>query len=111
MFTNSPKHTYALALPSTTSKEVIEWFEVMKNSNQLTEVLIALVHNSIKSGKHCDADIYDTTIQGEQPKVENGQAVIQNNFIDSLYNCQDSTNAIFKEGIDEKKEKKRMLSV
>lgn len=111
MFTNTPRHTYTITLPSTTSKDVIEWFEVLENSNQLTETLIELVHSGIKSGKYRNTAIDETTIQGAQPNVENGQAILQNNFMDSLYNWQDSANAIFKEATEEKKEKKRMLSV
>jgi hypothetical protein len=111
MFTNAPKHTYTITLPATTSKEVVEWFEIMENSNQLSEALVELIHSGIKSGKYQNAASYDTTLPGEQPKAENGQPVIQDNFMDSLYNWQDSTNAIFKEVKEEKKEKKRMLSV
>lgn len=111
MFTNTLKHTYSITLPSTTSKDVTEWFEIMENNNQLTEALIELVHNGIVSGKYLNTGMYNMTVQGEPHQPEAGQAALQDNFMDSLYNWKDSASAVFKDGKEEKREKKRMLSV
>lgn len=42
MFTNQSGNTYKITLPSPTSKEVVEWFEIMDNSGKLSEALIGV---------------------------------------------------------------------
>lgn len=110
MFTNKEPHAYNVILPSATSKEVMEWFEVMDNCNQLSEALIEMVHKSIQTSTCRKGSETIMSAPAGQHLGEN-QAVLQDNFMDSLYNWQDSTTAIFKEVTEEKKEKKKMLSV
>ena len=107
MFTNLSKHELSITLPSYTSKEVIEWFEIMECTNKLADVLVELVHESIKSGKSIKAIDTHSELQTSQSIYETDQS----NLFENLYNWQDSKNAILKAENEVKKEKKRMLSV
>jgi len=111
MISNKATHIYSVSIPSTALKEVIEWFEIMDNSNQLSEALIELVNVGIKSGRYQNTVIFDTTTQGQEPIIETEKVEHQNNFMDGLYDWQNSINSIFNEGKEDKKEKKRMLTV
>jgi hypothetical protein len=83
----------------------------MENSNILAEAMVELVHNCIQSGKHLKSTpIYAASYENKSASGS-GQSVNQDSLFDNLYNWQDSNNAVFKEIKEEKKEKKRMLSV
>lgn len=67
-----------------------------------------LVYKDIKSGRPLEQYNGHSYLNNEVSKEQNVQSTVQDNFFESIYNWQDSNNAIFKE---EKKEKKKMLSV
>lgn len=108
MFPPTQKLAYNITLPNSTSKEVVEWFEIMENRGQLEESLVELVYEKIRQEKPvemCRSQVNNQTfVEDKQPQ----NIVVQGDFFDSLYNWQDSNGAIFKE---EKKERKKMLSV
>ncbi|MCX7922252.1 MAG: hypothetical protein N3B21_09620 [Clostridia bacterium] len=108
MFINQSNHAYNINLPTSTSREVAEWFEIMDSNGKLAEALVELVYTNLQSGTQlkCCESFADSRKEIQSP--QNITSVNQNDFFDSLYSWQDSTSAIFKE---EKKEKKTMLSV
>lgn len=108
---NIPKLIFSLNLPSETSKEITEWFEIMESRNQLSDELIGLVHNHIMTGKYQNKTMDEMQGLSDTLKISDEQIELQNDFLDKLYNWQDSNNAVFKEDKIEKKEKKKMLSI
>ncbi len=108
---NIPKHIFSISLPSETSKEITEWFEIMESRNQLSDELIGLVHNHIMTGKYQNKIMNEKQIQSDPLKLSDKQAELQDDFLDKLYNWQDSNSAVFKDDKIEKKEKKKMLSI
>lgn len=108
MYTNQLKKIYNITLPPSTSEEVVEWFEIMENSSKLTDALIELVYISIKSRKSLNVSNHFSSNTSETSQTDSSQLETQSDIFNNLYNWQDSNNAIFKE---EKKEKRKMLSV
>ncbi|BCJ98429.1 hypothetical protein [Anaerocolumna chitinilytica] len=108
---NIPKHIFSISLPSETSKEITEWFEVMESRNQLSDELIGLVHNHIMTGNYQNKTMNENHVQSDPLKLSDKKVEIQDDFLDKLYNWQDSNSAVFKEDKIEKKEKKKMLSI
>lgn len=101
MFWGKEEYSYKLILPASTLPEVLEWFKDKDAMNTLSKELIELVLQHINSrAKQADNDIFEQI--SDQISISNS---IDKNLIDSLYNWQDSNNAVFKE------EKKKMLSV
>ena len=112
MFTSLSKYTFSIMLPSSTTKDVMEWFEIMESNNKLADALVELVHESIKSGRTIKAVGYFVDNQAEvQPSQVRHEAGYPGSIFENLYNWQDSNNAVFEEEKEGKKEKKRMLSV
>lgn len=108
---NIPKHIFSISLPSETSKEITEWFEIMESRNQLSDELIGLVHTHIMTGKYQNKTMNERQGLSDPLKISDEQIELQNDFLDKLYNWQDSNSAVFKDDKIEKKEKKKMLSI
>ncbi len=108
---NIPKHIFSISLPSETSKEITEWFEIMESRKQLSDELIGLVHNHIMTGKYQIKTMNERQGLSAPLKISDEQTELQDEFLDKLYNWQDSNSAVFKEDKIEKKEKKKMLSI
>ena len=111
MLTSQFKKTYTITLPSSTSKAVVEWFEIMENNNELANELIELVYEKIKSRNPLEKPSSVTKGNADEVGTQEGQLMNPDCFFDSLYNWQDSSNEVFKEAKEVKKEKKKMLSV
>ncbi|AOT69156.1 hypothetical protein [Geosporobacter ferrireducens] len=105
MFERFSKYNYTITLPSSTSKEVIEWFERMQDDQRLAEELVMLVYDYIKDNH----PITEQHLSFEKNQIpQDNQYIDEASFLDSLYDWQESNLAAFKE---EQKEKKKMLSV
>ena len=107
MFKNSGK-AYKFTLPTSTSKEIVEWFEDMENSHLLAEALVELVHDNIKSGGNMKANGNPCEIVTAKPQIEHEKGN-DSEFFETIYNWQESNNEIFSD--KERNQKKKMLSV
>lgn len=103
MFSSNKNYIYKLSLPSSTSKDVIEWFENMHSMNKLEEELVAIIHKYISSKQNVYKNNFVSEIEEQNKNIESVSCT--DNFIDNLYNWQESNKAIFRD------EKKKMLSV
>lgn len=104
MFTKKSKYSYQIDLPSYTNKAIIEWFEGLAARNRLSDEIIALVHENIVSA------ISNNNDQVNKPEtVTANEKEYQDDFLNNLYNWQDSNNMIHIENTSQKK--KKMLSV
>jgi len=111
MFKDIPAHTFSITLPSETTKEIIEWFELMDTRDQLSDELIGLVHNHIMAGEDRKKTFIETNDPNDPLKMRDDQAELQDDFLNRLYNWQDSNNSVFKDDKEQKKEKKKMFSI
>jgi len=104
MITNMPKHTYSITLPVNTTKDIFEWFTIMDNNKQLAEKLIELVHSDIMTGDHRNTQKINLVTSSEL-KIDGGEDLHRADFMNSLYNWEESTSAIFNDCKEEKREK------
>jgi hypothetical protein len=110
MKSNPLNHTYSITLPSTTTKDIIDWFGYMEENKKLAERLIELVRLDIKNCYYrSDNAIYNPGV--DIKKREDLIVTSEDDFINSLYNWQDSNHAIFKDEKQVKPKTKGMLSV
>lgn len=86
MNSNLSKCTYSITLPVTTSEDVIDWFEYMDDNKYLTEKLIDLVRNDIKSSNFRKEEVYNKSSIDETVRIEDKKMALQNDFINNLYN-------------------------
>lgn len=93
---------YYIELPTSTDPEVIEWFQFMNLHGDLSLELVKLVQNYITINQYGISE--DFAVQ----HIDTAPLVSQTSFLDSLYNCNDASSAIF---CEEKRVKKKMLSV
>lgn len=110
MFTNSSNLTFKIILPSSTNKDVIEWFEEMDDKCKLADALVGMVYDSLKTKAHIKTSQF-VNYNGNKPTPEKTGAD-QGDLFDNLYNWQDSNSAIFLEDKSAvNKAKKKMLCV
>ncbi|KXG75044.1 hypothetical protein [Thermotalea metallivorans] len=107
------QYIYRIQLPAATSKDVVEWFEMMNANERLSDELIYLVHNSLKKENlFVKSDLQHE--KTEEIQDNSSQSLCnQEDFFHNLYNWQDSNNHLFQEDNthEEKKTKKKMLSI
>ena len=103
------KYSYTINLPDYTDQEVIDWFETLAAANRLSDEIIALVYRELKAGggqqtagRGGQQGVRAARVQPEMPESTQ-------DFLENLYNWQESNNILHKE--ERKREKKQMLSV
>lgn len=111
MKSKSLNNTYTITLPGTTSIDVIDWFEYMEEKNILVEKITELVKSEIKSGYKKEDNTFNKVLTIDMENVNNIKAKSEDNFINNIYNWQESNHAIFKDENQERPKIKGMLSV
>lgn len=106
---------YQITLPSFTDKAIIRWFEQMATGDELSEAIIALVHDQINTNPI--EEEFDFSVP--EPRTVNHKASfvgtpltqekVEDDFFTNLYNWQESNNMLYQE--ESKKTKRKMLSV
>ena len=83
MFTNQSDNTYNIIIPTSTSKEIVEWFAIMDNNNKLVDAMIELINASIKSGRKLIISDSFMDNCGEKPQPLYKQQLSQDSFLDN----------------------------
>lgn len=113
MFTENLEKNYTIKLPKYISKEILEWFEMLDISNNLSEEIIHLVSLSLEEKKLIDSPTHNTCISYANVEEPVLSIINQDDFFNSLYSWQEAINQILYDvqPKDEPKQKKKMLSV
>lgn len=119
MFWNKGQ-TYKITIPMFASKDVIDWFEKMAKEEKLSDEIVGLVDEKIKSmgSKEVKSSLTLAELEQKTSKIEPIETIVnkeslpaQKDLINSLYDWQESAGALFAEEVKHQKEKKRMLQV
>lgn len=112
MFTNISEFIFNVTLPSSTARDVLEWFEVMRDNNKLANALVGLVHESINADAKIKTAQHLTCSNIQDQSAPAKHEINQEDLLENLYNWQDSNSAVFFEDKNViNKEKKKMLCV
>lgn len=93
---------YYIELPASTDLEVLEWFQFISLHRDLSSELVKLVQNYITISQNGKSE--DFAVQ----HIDSAPLANQTSFLDSLYNYDEASSAIF---CEKKRVKKKMLSV